>query len=76
MSSAKPLNAMDFYEIENAFGRTRPDVRADAATASDDAVSKFRSAEISVYGWLRKLGQFWAVGVDNGTSKKKSKELA
>jgi len=48
---------MDFYEIENAFGRTRPDVREDAVTAPDDAVSKFRSAEISVYGWLRKLGQ-------------------
>ena len=57
VSSAKPLNAMDFYEIENAFGRARQDVPADPHPASDVAISKFRSAEISVYGWLRKLGQ-------------------
>ena len=66
---------MDFYEIETAFGGIREGGCEVTRTRPDSAISKFRAAEISVYGWLRKLGQFWAVGVDNGTSKKKSKEL-
>jgi len=32
-------------------------VFAEPGHAPDSAISKFRAAEISVYGWLRKLGQ-------------------
>ncbi len=67
---------MDFYEIETAFGGIRERGSEVTHRRPDCGISKFRAAEISVYCWLRKLGQFRAVAVDNGTSKKKSKELA
>ncbi|OXC91048.1 hypothetical protein BMR85_007585 [Achromobacter sp. KAs 3-5] len=63
---------MDFYEIETAFGGIREGGCEVTRRRSACAISKFRAAEISVYCWLRKLGQFGAVAVDNEASAKRN----
>ncbi|MCD0495963.1 hypothetical protein LP085_03795 [Achromobacter sp. MY14] len=67
VSSARPPNAMDFYEIE-AGPKNGAKLLASLPASSDPTVP---AAEISNYGWLRKLErrrrmigtmQIWSTG--------------